>query len=326
MKKIIIKLIFLFTIIMPINIYAYSDKIIIGGETIGIEVKSNGVYVVGFYEVNNKLIAQEAGFKVGDLIKEIDNKKITTIDDINNIIVDDKTYNFKIQRNNNNYQNIKLSLTSSNNIIKTGLYVKDKISGIGTLSYIDPETKVFASLGHEIIESNSLEKFSIKSGNIFKAEVTNIKKSENRNPGSKNANIFYDMVLGDIYSNEINGIYGIYSDELPQTETIEVCKKEDIYEGTATIRTVISGSEVNDYTIKILDIDNIDSVKNIYFEITDTELLNKTNGIIQGMSGSPIIQDNKIIGVVNYVVLDDTTKGYGIFIEKMLEEGDKVTS
>ena len=168
MKKNIWKIIIIFTLLLPINIYAYSNKIIVGGETIGIEVYSKGLYVVGFYNVNGSMIASEAGFKVGDIVEKINDKTVNSINDINNIIKDDGVYTFTIRRGDSK-KNISFKLNSSDGTIKTGLYVKDKINGIGTLSYIDPETKVFASLGHEILESNSMSRFDISSGNIYKA-------------------------------------------------------------------------------------------------------------------------------------------------------------
>ena len=190
MKNNCLKFLFLLLVLFPINIYAYSNRLIIGGETIGIEAYSKGIYIVGFYDVDNKAIAKDAGFKIGDIIEKIDNVDVGDISDINKIIKDDKIYSFKVLRN-NKYEEIKLYLSSKNDIIKTGLYVKDKINGIGTLSYIDPETKVFASLGHEILESNSMSKFNISAGTIYKAEVTNIKKSKQSLPGEKNADFDY---------------------------------------------------------------------------------------------------------------------------------------
>lgn len=147
MKKKIIILNILLLFIIPLNILAYSDKIIIGGETIGIKVNSKGIYIVGFYEVNNKMIAEESGFKIGDIITKINDIEVTEISDLNNIINNNKEYTFDILRNDKQLK-IKLQLEEEDNIYKTGLYVKDTIYGSGTMSYIDPETKVFGSLGH----------------------------------------------------------------------------------------------------------------------------------------------------------------------------------
>ena len=320
MKKSILILILL---LFPINVFAYSDKVVVGGETIGIEVHSNGVYVVGFYPVNDKNIAEEAGFLVGDIIKKINDVDINDINGLNSIIDKESLYKFNVLRNGKEII-IPITLEEENNTLKTGLYVKDTINGIGTLSYIDPNTKIFGSLGHEILESKSFSKFEISDGNIYSSSVSNIKKSSNGNAGEKKAIIDKNEDIGDININSINGIFGKYEDDYSSREILSVGDSSSIKKGSAIIRTVISGEKSEDFDINILSIDEDNSTKNILFEITDSKLLNKTGGIVQGMSGSPIIQNNKIIGVVNYVIVDNTKRGYGIFITKMLEEGDKV--
>ena len=322
MKKFILILILF---IFPINVFAYSNKLIVGGETIGIEVHSNGVYVVGFYPVNGKNIGEDSGFMIGDIIKKINGVDISSINSLNSILDKDSLYKFNVIRNNENIT-IPIKLELENSILKTGLYVKDTINGIGTLSYIDPETKVFGSLGHEIIESKSYSKFEISDGSIYSSTVKDIKKSSNGNTGEKKANIDKSDEIGNVISNELNGIYGKYLNDYSNRELLEVGDISSIKKGNALIRTVISNDKINDYTINIINIDENNSTKNILFEITDKKLLEKTGGIVQGMSGSPIIQNNKIIGVVNYVIVDNTKRGYGIFITKMLEEGDKIIS
>ena len=311
--------------IFPINVFAYSNKIIVGGETIGIEVHSAGVYVVGFYSVNGKYIGEESGFMVGDIIKKINNISISNIHGLNNILDKDSLYEFSVIRNGESLI-IPIKLELENDTLKTGLYVKDTINGIGTLSYIDPETKVYGSLGHEILESKSYSKFEISEGSIYSSTVSDIRKSINGSTGEKKANIDKTNGIGNILINDESGIYGIYNNDYSNRETIEVGDSNSIRKGDASIRTVIHGSNIKDYSINILSIDESNSTKNILFEITDKTLLKNTGGIVQGMSGSPILQDNKIIGVVNYVIVDDTKRGYGIFITKMLEEGDKIVS
>lgn len=323
MKKLIICLLSL--LIIPTSVLAYSNRIAISGETIGIEAHSDGVYIVGFYEVQDKNIGQLAGFQVGDIIKKIDDTSIQSIESLNQALQTEKEYEFEIQRGEKT-KKISFTLIKENDILKSGLYVKDQINGIGTLSYIDPETKVYGALGHEILESSSLSKFQISSGNIYKAEVSTIKKSNRNESGEKNANIDYNEQLGNINSNEINGIFGIYDKTISNYEILDIASTREIKKGPATLKTVIKDNQIEDFNINIISIDESSSNKNIFFEITDQSLLTKTGGIIQGMSGSPIIQDNKIIGVLNYVIVSDTKKGYGIFITKMLEEGDKILS
>ena len=211
----------------------------------------------------------------------------------------------------------------TNGVYKTGLYVKDQINGIGTLTYIDPDSKIFGALGHEIQERSSLKKIEVKDGVIFKSEVTGINPSEKGTPGAKEAKFYTDEVYGSIKSNEESGIFGTYDSELPDNDVIEVEEPDNVKLGSAQIRTVINASTVKNYDIEIINIEKNDTTKNILFKITDKELLNLTGGVVAGMSGSPIIQNNKIIGAVTHVVVNDPQKGYGIFITTMLKEGDK---
>lgn len=315
----------LLLVIIPINVFAYSNYVIASGETIGIEVNSKGILVVGFYEVEGEYSAKEAGFEIGDKIIKVDNTAVNSIEDMITVIEKKNTekINFTIKRGSQE-KKIALSMKKDkNDILKTGLYVKDQINGIGTLTYIDPESRRFGALGHEIIETTTAQKFEIKDGKIFNATVSKIEKSRNGEAGEKNAT--YDKITenGKIDNNDITGIYGTYQKEINNMETMEVGEIKDIKQGPAKIKTVIEENKVEEFDINIISIDTNSKTKNILFEITDETLLKETGGVVQGMSGSPIIQNNKIIGAVNYVIVNDTKKGYGIFITTMLKEGEK---
>ena len=305
--------------IIPINILAYSDYIIPGGENIGIEVKTNGGLVVGLYEINGEYPAKKAGIKIGDIIIAVDEKNITCIEELSKALIK-PVVEIKYLRNEKEYLT-NLELINIGNELKTGLYVKDTITGIGTLSFIDPNTKLYGALGHEIIESTTGEILKTNTGNIYKSSVINIERSENGNPGSKIADLKLENKKGTIFENTNKGIFGNYIDILPNKKVYKVAKPSEIKTGLATIHTVLNGEEIKEYEINIIKI-NKDDTKNILFEITDKELLEQTGGIIQGMSGSPIIQDEKIVGAVTHVVVDNPIKGYGIFITKMLEEAE----
>lgn len=311
-------------LIFPLNTFAYSNYVISGGNTIGIEVNSKGVMVVGFYKLNDAYIAKDAGFEVGDVILKVNDKEVSDISSMVTLMGnEEKTINFMVLRNGMK-RKVNLKLVKDNdNVLKTGLYVKDKINGIGTLTYIDPKSRVFGALGHEILESNTISKFEIKDGKIYDAYVSGIVKSRNGKAGEKNAVYNKDDVYGVVEANEISGIFGKYSKDISNMDVIKVGKVDDITMGKAYIRTVIDNDRVEDFEINIINLDTNSKTKNILFEITDKRLLERTGGVVQGMSGSPIIQDNEIIGAVNYVIVNDTSKGYGIFITTMLEEGDK---
>ena len=310
--------------IIPNNVFAYSEYIIAGGENIGIELNSKGVIVVGTYKINDVDPASNAKLQIGDTIISIDNTKINNINEmvqtISNYHENDTVKVGYIRANKEQTTNLTL-YKDNNNVIKTGLYVKDSI--VGTLSFIDPNTKLFGALGHEIIEKNSGQILEVKDGKIFETDVTSIQKSENGNPGEKNARFYTDQVDGSIFENTKQGIFGKYTEEIPNKKLYKVAKPNEVKKGEAKILTVLNDSTIKEYSINILRISNEEQkTKNILFEITDTELLEQTGGIIQGMSGSPIIQGDNIIGAVTHVVVDDPKKGYGIFITNMLEEAE----
>lgn len=325
-KKKLLIFSFLFLTLTPSIVFAYSDKIILGGNNIGIKINSKNVMVVGFYKVDNTYIGEDAGLKVGDLITKINDREVSSIDEMISIINNDKEkekLDITFKRNNKT-MSTELELKKDNNgVYKTGLYVKDQINGIGTLTYIDPNTKVFGALGHEIIEKATMLKVEIKDGTIFRSDVTGVNPSTKGSPGSKEAKFYSNEVYGTIKDNHESGIYGIYSDTISNENIIEVEEPENVKLGSAKIRTVISGNTLKDYDIEIINIDKSNTTKNILFKITDKELLDHTGGVIAGMSGSPIIQNNKIIGAVTHVVVNEPEKGYGIFITTMLKEGDK---
>ena len=320
MKKYMVLLLLM---LMPLNILAYSDKIIPGGQTLGIEVKNDGIIVIGFYRVNGKL--NNNNLKVGDIITKINNTDVTSIDEMVDTIsknISDNKVTMTITRDNKEI-NKEFILENIDGNYKTGLYVKDRITGIGTLSYIDPETKIYGALGHEIIETTTNKLIEVKTGSIFKTSITTIDKSVKGMAGTKNAKFYPNINYGNVTSNTNKGIYGIYKSDISDKKVLEVGKYHDIKAGKAYIRTVINGNKEEDFEIDIDRVNNND-IKNIHFKITSTELLNKTGGVVQGMSGSPIIQDNKIIGAVTHVIIDNPSTGYGILITNMLEEGEKL--
>ena len=319
-KNFIIILLLLF-ISIPEIAYAYSDYVLASGENVGIKVNSNGVLVVGLYEINNVYPAKDAGIRIGDLITSVNDKNITNIDELVNEIEknNDSIKIGYIRNNKESFTNLKLY--KDNNSYKTGIYVKDSIIGIGTLTYIDPKTKIFGALGHEIIEKNTGKLFNINNGSIFESKIVSIDPSSNGMPGSKNAKFNFNNIKGKINENTNKGIFGIYEDKIKNDKLYKVAHLDDINVGEAKILTVIKNNDVESFDINILNVSDNDT-KSIVFEVIDDKLLEVSNGIVQGMSGSPIIQDDKIIGAVTHVVVDNPTKGYGILIPNMLEEGE----
>ena len=323
-KKLLFIILSLITFIVPFIAFAYSDKVILGGDNIGISVNTDDVLVVGFYKVNGEYIAKDAGFIIGDRIFKVNDNEIDSIDDLVKEInkSDSSRIKFTVKRL-DMIKDIELDLVKDGDIFKTGLYIKDQITGVGTLTYIDPETKIFGSLGHEIVDSKTGRIIDISDGFIFESIVTGIIKSTDSKTGEKQAKFNMDEIYGQIDKNTINGVFGKYIEDIDNKLLIDVGRVEDIELGPAKIITVLNDNTINEYDINIIKINDDSTTKNILFEITDDTLLKNTNGVIKGMSGSPIVQNNKIIGAVTHAIINDNLKGYGIFITKMLEEGEK---
>jgi len=315
LKKALIMLLLL--VILPFNIYAYSDYIYAGGETVGIRVNSNGVLVVGTYSLDKK---NKINLQVGDVINTINNKNISSSTDFIDSIKGKSVVSVGYIRGNKEYKT-DLNIVLENGVYKSGLYVKDSITGIGTLTYIDPQTRLFGALGHEIIEKTTGKLFNSNSGSIFESTITGITVSSRGIPGSKNARYYSDSVLGSVFENTNKGIFGNYTGKIANKKLYKVASFNEIKTGNAKILTVLDGTKVEEFDITIERINKGD-IKNILFEISDKNLIKKTGGIVQGMSGSPIIQDDKIIGAVTHVIIDNPIKGYGVYIGSMLEEAE----
>lgn len=305
------------------TISAYSSKIIASGENIGINLNSDYVIIIGSYDIDGFDALRDTPLMLGDKIKSINGNITRSISDVENVLKKLSSGNVTITYIRNGSENtINTILPKISSGYKTGLYVKDNVKGVGTLTFIDPETKLFGALGHEIVEKTTKSKFEITDGTIYYSTVTGITKSHDGNPGEKNARSNSLDTYGNVIENTSYGVFGTYTHDIDDSKLYKVAEPNDIHIGNAKILTVISGDNPMEYDIKILRINENSSTKNILFEITDSRLLDKTGGIVQGMSGSPIIQGEYIVGAVNYVLVDDTSKGYGIFITNMLNEAE----
>ncbi len=316
MKKILIIILF-----FPILVFAYSKNIVVGGETIGIDIKSDGLIVVGLYKIDNEYINNY--FKVGDKIISVNDINVYSSDDLLNAIGDDlDNVSVLYKRGNKEYKD-KLKLVKVDNNYKTGIYIKASTLGIGTLTYVDNDTLIYGALGHVINESRSGVIIDVKSGISYNAKISSFTKSRDGAVGSKNAEFNFDKKMGSIIKNTNYGIYGFMFNKINK-DSIEVASIDKVNTGEAYIYTTNLDNNIEKYKIRIVKVDKNDKEKNIYFEIDDDKLRDMSGGIVQGMSGSPIIQDDKLIGAVTRVIVNDIEKGYGISIITMLEEGDKL--
>lgn len=308
---------------IPVSVFAYSDYVMASGKNIGIELKSDYVLVVGSYDINNHNILYESELQIGDKIKEVNGISVNSAYELNEAINKINKDNITVTYlRDDTIKKANIKLYKDGNNYKSGLYVKDTIRGVATLTYIDVDNKTYGALGHEIIEKTTKSKFDLSSGTIFKSTVTGITKSYDGTPGEKNARSESSEVYGDVLENTQSGLFGNYTDTIPNSKMYKVVTSDEIKLGSAKILTTIKDEEIASYDIDILRINNNSKTKNILFEVTDKNLLDIAGGIVQGMSGSPIIQGDNIVGAVNYVLVDKTNRGYGIFITNMLEEAE----
>ncbi|MGM9859082.1 MAG: SpoIVB peptidase [Bacilli bacterium] len=313
---------------------AKSINLIPGGQNIGIEIKTDGLIVSGTYDLrleNGSIYnpSKNSDINRGDIIIKANNKAVNSLNDLiavfsNNELIEPKI-NLTIKRN-QVYLNRTVDLILQNNQYKTGLYIKERLLGIGTVSFYDPINKVYGALGHEVIDNDTGRMIEVKSGMSYLTEVTGINKSTNGNPGSKLADFKTIKPLGDILTNTSIGIYGNYENIDTSLKPIEMAYHDEVKLGNAEIWTVVNGLKVQKFDIKItaLQKQNYTDVKGITFKVTDGNLIDKTGGIVAGMSGSPIIQNNKLVGAVTHVITDNVDYGYGVYMEWMYNEAMKL--
>lgn len=309
-----------------------------GGNAIGVRMNTKGVLVVAVTEVidiegNRSSPAREAGLKVGDSIIEIDGEKIVSSEQVVKILNEAKDNEIEILvlRNKSEFvTNSKAIQCLQDNAYRLGIWVRDKTSGIGTMTYYDEETNSFGALGHGITDIDTGNLLTVEKGLIMNAKISEVEQGKKGTPGEIRG-VFYktDDILGEIEVNTNFGIYGKLIDgelELKNKEKIPIAFKEEVELGKAYIMSTLEDNIVEMFEIEIqkLEAQSSPSQKSMIIKVTDEKLLEKTGGIVQGMSGSPIIQNNRLIGAVTHVFVNDPTKGYGLYIEWMLERKDKL--
>lgn len=299
------------------------------GETFGIKFYTDGAVVVGFNDLNQngKVInpAFEAGLRLHDVIRSADGQKIGSNEDLVRIITKSDGNPIQIEASRRG-MDFTVTVTpiydETTRSHKIGLLVRDSTAGIGTLTYFDPVTQTFAGLGHGISDLDTGELLPLGHAVAYQAEVNAVNKGAPGAPGELRGTFLEYRLLGTVYRNTDRGIYGqTASSELLRGEPIPIGLRQDVEEGDATVLCTVSGTTVQEYAIKILKVyrNTENHTKNMMIQITDENLINATGGIVQGMSGSPILQNGKLIGAITHVLVNDPQKGYGIFIENMLE-------
>ncbi|MDY3920189.1 MAG: SpoIVB peptidase [Candidatus Limivivens sp.] len=300
-----------------------------GGEPIGIYMKTSGVLVIGTGEVTGAdgMVSEPARniLQSGDYIVEADGKIIAAKEDLIRRVAESEGQEMVLTVSRKDEQ-IKLKLSpvlTDDQEYKLGIWIRDDTQGIGTLTYVK-EDGSFGALGHGISDVDTGTLLSLEGGTLYKTSILSVIKGSQGAPGELSGVIRYqkDQVLGTIDSNTRCGIFGKLNEnnmEMELEEPVKVAYKQDVHTGKAMILSSISG-QLQEYEIEITKVNpgGRDVNKSMVIQVTDPKLLELTGGIVQGMSGSPIIQDGKLIGAVTHVLVNDPTKGYGVFIENML--------
>ncbi|RQD76381.1 MAG: SpoIVB peptidase [Candidatus Syntrophonatronum acetioxidans] len=316
-----------------LTVNVFPEKLVYpGGQSIGIKLRSEGVIVVGFNKVDGNYPAREMGLKKGDSIIAINGNKVDSIDEAAELINEKGSFgepvDFNIKRGENLLrERITPRYCPDTSSFRIGLYIRDTAAGVGTLSFYDPDSKLYGALGHVIVDIDTNTPININQGEIVKASIVRIKEGKRGHPGEKTG-VFIEKkdIIGTIDKNTEYGIFGklekINNKNDYYSEPIPVALNSQVQVGPAEILTVLNGDKIEKFDVEIQRIvnPNTPSNKGFIIKITDEDLINRTGGIIQGMSGSPIIQNNKLAGAVTHVFINDPTRGYGIFVEWMLQE------
>ena len=299
------------------------------GRAVGIKLFSDGVMVVGLSDLNSGgqrvNPGKSSGLKTGDVITHVNGQEVDTVEEVQAILREEgeQPLTLRASRKGKVVQLSAKAVENAQGCYQLGVWLRDSMAGIGTMTFWDPADGTFAALGHGINDVDTALLMPLESGSIMYASVTDVKKGQSGVPGELHGAFDVNRDLGVLRANTERGIYGqLTCDEFAsQCEAMEVARREEVKVGPAVIRSNIVGEEVREYDVEITHVypAAAGETRNLMVKVTDPALLEQTGGIVQGMSGSPIVQNGKLVGAVTHVLVNDPTRGYGIFIENMLD-------
>lgn len=299
------------------------------GRAVGIKLFSDGVMVVGLADVDtgngSTNPAKSCGLREGDIITHINSEEVDSIEEVQSILqdLDGQQMSIRAMRGEKEVQMTAQAVRcSGDGNYKLGAWIRDSMAGIGTVTFYDPTSHVFGALGHGISDIDTARLMPLQSGAIMYAEVSDVKKGAIGAPGELHGAFKVNQDLGELYANTGSGIFGTLTDESMITglKPVAVAARKEVKTGPATILSNIAGDKVEEYQVEIVRVypGNGEEQRDLMLKVTDQRLLDTTGGIVQGMSGSPILQNGKLVGAVTHVLVNDPTSGYGILAENML--------
>ena len=301
------------------------------GRAVGIKMFTDGVMVVGISEIETGSgavsPASDCGLREGDIITHINDVQVDSIEQVRSLLqtLAGAPMSIRALRGDKQIQTTASAVCSADDgVYRLGAWIRDSMAGIGTMTFYDPQSGVFGALGHGVNDVDTSLLVPLESGSIMYAQVTDVKKGTSGDPGELHGAFEVERDLGELYANTPSGIFGVLGDEslVGTAQPMEVASRREVKVGEATILSNIAGETVEEYTVEITHVypaGNGDT-RNLMLKVTDERLLSATGGIVQGMSGSPIIQNGKLVGAVTHVLINDPTQGYGILAENMLSE------
>lgn len=305
-------------IINFLAVSAFGREIVAVGQVVGLELHDGSVTVAAIDEELGAA-AEAAGMEVGDQIVSIDGKDISCAEDVRIALESSRGSVAVTLRRNGKQISCRLEPEITADGPKLGLYLRQGVSGVGTVTWYDPENGAFGALGHGVNNADG-QLLKLRQGSAFQTRVVAVRKGKSGQPGQLMGSCASRETIAQLRSNLPQGVFGI--SQIPwEGKCVEVAGWEDVKTGKATILSTVSGNDVREYSVEIMKIypKASESGRNLLIRVTDPQLLETTGGIVQGMSGSPIIQDGKLVGAVTHVLVNDPTTGYGIFIENMLD-------
>ena len=299
------------------------------GKAVGIKLFSDGVLVVGLSPVETEegscYPGRDCGLKEGDVITHINGEEVDTIEQVQAVVAQQRDTPLTIQAV-RGQQQLQLTVEAAENSqgnYQLGVWLRDSMAGIGTMTFYDPDSGMFAALGHGINDVDTAMLMPLESGSIMPASVSDVKKGESGSPGELHGQFDLKKDLGTLYANTELGIFGQMPLENLETQQqpVPVASREQVEVGHATILSNVRGDQVEEFDIEITKVYSTqENTRNLMIQVTDPELLALTGGIVQGMSGSPILQNGRLVGAVTHVLVNDSTRGYGILAENMFRQ------
>lgn len=313
--------------------YLEGKKLIPGGQSIGVTLHTKGALIVGISEIVNNRgesvnPAQDAGLRAGDVIESVNGMQVDDADHLSKMInqTTSEQVTLGIKRGDQEFTAVITPQQDAyDNVYRLGVWVRDSTAGVGTLTFYDQQTGGYGGLGHAITDLDTGEELSVREGQIISSKVIDIVRGEAGTPGELKGYFNPDNAIGSILKNTEYGIYGLSYNKMSNSlypDGLPVAKQSEVHEGPAQLLSTVDDEGIKAYNCMISNVvpQSEPAQKSFLITVTDEELLRKTGGIVQGMSGSPVIQDGKLIGAVTHVFVNDPCRGYGIYIEWMLNE------